>query len=58
MQELISNVLSAKKAALEVAAYLQSLYKHFPVELFQTRILCRVEPFGEEQANVITKFPE
>lgn len=38
-------------------AYLESLYRYFPSELFQTYILYKVELFAEEYEQLFKKFP-
>ena len=57
MEKMISNIVFTKNRPLQLEAYLQSLYRYFPVELIQTYIIYKVELFREEYESLFQKYP-
>lgn len=57
MEKMISNIVFTKNRPLQLEAYLQSLYRHFPVELIQTYIIYKVELFRDEYESLFQKYP-
>lgn len=57
MQKMISNIVFTKNRPLQLEAYLESLYRHFPRELIQTYIIYKVELFDEQYGLLFRKFP-
>lgn len=53
---MISNIVFTKNRPLQLEAYLESLYKHFPQELIQTYIIYKVDMFHNEYEQVFKKF--
>ncbi|UCC98528.1 MAG: hypothetical protein JSW66_01275 [Phycisphaerales bacterium] len=58
MQKRISNIVFTRNRPLQLEAYLESLYRHFPRELIQTYIIYKVELFAQEYAQVFKTFPD
>jgi len=56
MEKMISNILFTKNRPLQLEGYLQSLYRHFPVELIQTYIIYKVELFRDEYESLFQKY--
>lgn len=57
MQKMISNIVFTKNRPLQLEAYLESLYRHFPQEIIQTYVIYKVELFAEQYELVFRKFP-
>jgi len=57
MAKLITNITFTKNRPLQLDAYLESLYRHFPAELIQTHIIYKVERFEREYESLFRKFP-
>jgi hypothetical protein len=57
MNKLVTNIVFTKNRPLQLHAYLESLYRYFPRELFQTYILYKPELFGEEYERLFRVFP-
>ena len=53
---MISNIIFTKNRPLQLEAYLESLYKHFPAELIQTYIIYKEELFSEQYNQLFNKF--
>lgn len=58
MQKLITNIVFTKNRPLQLDAYLESLYRHFPAERIQTYIVYKVELFSEEYASLFKKYSD
>jgi hypothetical protein len=56
--KMISNIVFTKNRPLQLEAYLQSLYRYFPLELIQTYILYKVELFDKEYGQVFANYPD
>lgn len=56
-RNMISNVVFTKDRPLQLDAYLESLYRHFPSGLYQTYILYKVGVFQEEYQHLFRKYP-
>lgn len=56
MDKKISNIVFTKNRPLQLHGYLESLYKHFPSELFRTYILYKPELFHEEYKHLFSKY--
>jgi len=54
---MISNIVFTKNRPLQLEGYLESLYRHFPQELFRTYIIYKPELFGEQYQQLFQKFP-
>ena len=57
MQKMISNIVFTKNRPLQLEAYLESLYRHFPQQIIQTYVIYKVELFDEQYELVFRKFP-
>jgi len=57
MRKPISNIVFTKNRPLQLEAYLESLYRHFPAEIIQTYILYKEELFGEQYDEVFGRYP-
>jgi hypothetical protein len=56
MSELISNIVFTKNRPLQLDAYLESLYKYFPVDLIKTYIIYKEELFSEQYNMLFRKY--
>ncbi len=56
MNKLVSNIVFTKNRPLQLEGYLESLFKHFPEELFQTYILYKPELFNAEYEQCFRKY--
>lgn len=56
MGKPISNIVFTKNRPLQLDGYLESLYRHFPLELIQTYIFYKPELFGEEYERLFSKY--
>jgi len=57
MSKQITNIVFTKNRPLQLEGYLESLYRHFPQELFQTYVLYKPELFGQQYQQLFQKFP-
>lgn len=57
MPKMISNIVFTKNRPLQLEAYLESLYRHFPQEIIHTYVIYKVELFDEQYELVFRKFP-
>lgn len=57
MSKQITNIVFTKNRPLQLEGYLESLYRHFPQELFQTYVIYKPELFGEQYQQLFQKFP-
>ena len=57
MSKQITNIVFTKNRPLQLEGYLESLYRHFPQELFQTYIIYKPELFGEQYQQLFQKLP-
>lgn len=55
---MISNIVFTKNRPLQLDGYFESLYRHFPAELFQMYVLYKVELFEEEYESLFRKYPD
>ena len=55
MGKMISNIVFTKNRPLQLAAYLESLYRYFPSEIIQTYVLYKVELFEEQYKQLFDK---
>ena len=53
---MISNIVFTKNRPLQLHAYLESLYRHFPADAIQTYIIYKVELFDEEYTRLFRKY--
>ena len=53
----ITNIVFTKNRPLQLEGYLESFYRHFPQELFQTYVLYKPELFGKQYQQLFQKFP-
>lgn len=58
MNELITNIVFTKNRPLQLDAYLESLYRYFPVEKIKTHIIYKPELFSEEYESLFKKYPD
>jgi hypothetical protein len=58
MSKMISNIVFTKNRPLQLHAYLESLYRHFPAELIQTYVIYKAELFGEEYDRLFRRFSD
>jgi len=58
MSKMISNIVFTKNRPLQLDAYLESLYKHYPADLVQTYVIYKAELFGEEYEQLFRKFSD
>jgi len=58
MKQMISNIVFSKNRPLQLEAYLESLYRHFPREVIQTYIIYKVELFDEQYEMLFGKFSD
>ncbi|KPL22263.1 MAG: hypothetical protein AMJ75_08380 [Phycisphaerae bacterium SM1_79] len=56
MEKTISNIVFTKNRPLQLEAYLESLYRHFPAELIQTYIIYKVELFDAHYEELLRKY--
>lgn len=56
MNKQITNIVFTKNRPLQFEGYLESLYRHFPQELFQTYVLYKPELFNEQYQQLFQKF--
>jgi len=56
MTKMISNIVFTKNRPLQLDGYLESLYRHLPVELIQTYVLYKPELFEEEYRQLFFKY--
>jgi hypothetical protein len=54
----ISNIVFTKNRPLQLDAYLKSLYRFFPEDLYRTYILYKVELFEKEYELLFNRFPD
>ena len=54
--KMISNIVFTKNRPLQLDGYLESLYRHFPAELFQTYVLYKRELFEQEYEQLFKKY--
>ena len=57
MRKMISNIVFTKNRPLQLDAYLESLYRYFPLEIIQTHIIYKEELFSEQYDTLFQKFP-
>lgn len=57
MNKQITNIVFTKNRPLQLEGYLESLYRHFPQELFQTYVIYKPELFGQQYQQLFQKFP-
>jgi len=57
MDKEITNIVFTKNRPLQLEGYLESLYRHFSQELFQTYILYKSELFSEQYQQLFQRFP-
>jgi len=55
---MISNIVFSRNRPLQLDGYLESLYRHFSAELFQTYVLYKKELFEEEYELLFRKYPD
>ena len=55
---MISNIVFTKNRPLQLEGYLESLYRHFPQELFQTYIIYKRELFEEEYQQLFSQYAD
>jgi hypothetical protein len=55
---MISNIVFTKNRPLQLDAYLRSLYRFFPGELFRTYILYKVELFEKEYERLFDSYSD
>ncbi len=53
----INNIVFTKNRPLQLEAYLESLYKHFPEDLIQTFVLWKQQLFTEQYQQLFNHFP-
>jgi hypothetical protein len=58
MKKLITNIVFTKNRPLQLHGYLESLYKYFPPEMFQTYILYKVDRFHEQYLQLFKTFSQ
>jgi len=58
MAKLIGNIAFTRNRPLQLHAYLESLYRHFPAELIQTYVIYKVELFEQEYDALFRRFPD
>jgi len=56
MEKIVSNIVFTKNRPLQLEGYLESLYKHFSAELFQTYILYKPQLFDTEYEQCFRKY--
>ena len=57
MHNQISNIVFTKNRPLQLQAYLDSLYRHFPSELIKTYMLYKPELFRKEYEQLFSNYP-
>ena len=55
---MISNIVFTKNRPLQLEAYLESLYRHFPADRIQTYIIYKVELFSEQYEALFREYPD
>lgn len=55
---MLSNIVFTKNRPLQLDAYLESLYRHFPPELIRTYIIYKVEMFEQEYEQLFQKYQQ
>ena len=58
MSKFISNIVFTKNRPLQLDAYLESLYKHYPAEILHSYIIYKEDLFSEEYEQVFKKFSD
>ena len=58
MNKIISNIVFTKNRPLQLDAYLESLYKYFPLDIIQTYIIYKEELFTEQYQQLFEKYRE
>ncbi len=58
MEKMISNIVFTKNRPMQLDAYLQSLYRYFPLGLIRTYIIYKVELFDEEYQQLFRKYAD
>lgn len=56
--KMISNIVFTKNRPLQLDAYLESLYRHFPSELIRTYIVYKAELFDREYQQLFRKYAD
>lgn len=55
--KLISNIVFTKNRPLQLAGYLESLYRYFPPEQIQAHILWEQELFTQQYEQLFLRYP-
>lgn len=58
MDKKISNIVFTKNRPLQLHAYLESFYRHFPADLIQTYLLYKPELFQKEYKELFSNYPD
>jgi len=58
MQKMISNIVFTKNRPLQLHAYLESLYRYFPLQIIRTYIIYKEELFGEQYDALFQRFSD